>query len=138
MSEKRTVLGTEREPDAWLEVHEGSDEVLDATLIKPDGGEPGVKYIPLFSTPVSERTWIPGEPRVVCAALRRGETIVCGPRHWDQLCRGTSKDGWEQGFVDQRGNFLTREEAWKVAERNGQIIRRCGGDGERLYSENLY
>lgn len=86
----------------------------------------------------------PGEvpPRmIVCAALRRGETIICGPRHWDSICRGTSKDGWEQGFVDQRGVFLTREEAWYVALAAGQIIRRVGGDtikGGRLFSENLY
>lgn len=79
--------------------------------------------------------------RVVCAALRHGSTIICGPRHWDSICRGTSKGGWEQGFVDQRGVFLTREEAWKVAEAAGQILRRVGGDdmnGGRLYSENLY
>ena len=43
-----------------------------------------------------------------------------------------------QGFIDQRGNFLTREEAWIVAEASGQIIRRVGGDGKKLYSENLY
>ena len=78
------------------------------------------------------------ERRVVCAALRRGSVIVCGPRHWDSLCRGHSKDGWEQGFVDQRGVFMTREEAWQVAFDAGQIIRRVGGDGKRLFSENLY
>lgn len=76
--------------------------------------------------------------RVVCAALRRGGTIICGPRHWDSICRGTSKDGWDQGFVDQHGVFLTREEAWTVAFDAGQIIRRVGGDGKRLFSENLY
>lgn len=76
--------------------------------------------------------------RVVCAALRHGSVIICGPRHWDAICRGSSKDGWEQGFVDQRGEFLTREEAWTVAFCAGQILRRVGGDGERLFSENLY
>jgi hypothetical protein len=75
---------------------------------------------------------------VVCAALRRREVIICGPRHWDSICRGTSKDGWEQGFVDQKGVFLTREEAWPIAKAAGQIIRRVGGDEGRLYSENLY
>lgn len=44
----------------------------------------------------------------------------------------------EQGFIDQRGAFLTREEAHKVATGAGQIIRRCGGDDGRLFSENLY
>ena len=45
---------------------------------------------------------------------------------------------WEQGFIDQRGEFMTREEAHKVATESGQIIRRCGGDDGRLFSENLY
>jgi hypothetical protein len=44
----------------------------------------------------------------------------------------------EQGFVDQRGEYLTREEAFEVASKAGQIIRRCGGDEGRLFSENLY
>ena len=46
-----------------------------------------------------------------------------------------------QGFVDQYGEFFDRCEAWKIAEREGQILRRCGGDGAKggtLYSENLY
>lgn len=47
----------------------------------------------------------------------------------------------EEGFIDQHGNFHTRQQAWKIAEANGQIIHRCGGDtanGGTLYSENLY
>lgn len=47
----------------------------------------------------------------------------------------------EAGFVDNFGNFLTRTEAWKVAEAAGQILYRVGGDtanGGTLYSENLY
>lgn len=47
----------------------------------------------------------------------------------------------EQGFIDQWGIFLNRQEAWKVAKAAGQILYRCGGDdsdGGTLYSENLY
>jgi hypothetical protein len=47
----------------------------------------------------------------------------------------------EQGFVDNKGNFLSRKEAFVVAKNAGQLIRRCGGDdaqGGILYSENLY
>jgi hypothetical protein len=44
----------------------------------------------------------------------------------------------EQGFIDQFGKFLTREEAWVIASENGQIRRQVGGDQSRLYSENLY
>ena len=98
--------------------------------------------------------------RVVCAANRRKDgKIVCGARHCDSIMRqqiGSRLDltrsdaereesaSWitaEQGFIDQFGTFLTRTEAWKIAEANGQIIRRCGGDeynGGTLFSENLY
>jgi hypothetical protein len=44
----------------------------------------------------------------------------------------------EQGFIDQRGNFVDRKTAWNIAEANGQIIRRVGNDQPVLYSENLY
>lgn len=81
--------------------------------------------------------------RVVCSAVRHKETgqMWCGPRHHNclwQVPKDISRDKLQQGFVDQFFNFLTREEAWVIAERKGQIVRRCGGDGEKLYSENLY
>lgn len=45
----------------------------------------------------------------------------------------------EQGFIDQWGTFMTREQAWRVAEVAGQILYRVGGDyNGTLYSENLY
>ena len=86
--------------------------------------------------------------RVVCAAMRDSVYgVICSPRHWDSIARvqaALSKKEWwgaEQGFVDQTGKFLTRNEAFKVADAAGQIIRRVGGDskdGGTLYSENLY
>jgi hypothetical protein len=87
---------------------------------------------------------------VVCAANRNSDgLIVAGARHYDDVMRAqikSSTGNWrvntvEQGFIDQFGNFLTRQEAWGVAFRNNQITRRCGGDesgGGTLYSENLY
>lgn len=82
---------------------------------------------------------------VVCAAMRNKDgDIICSPRHFDEIASLQVKSEWvkwrtaEQGFVDQYGTFLTREEAWVIAEANGQIIRRVGGDGEKLFSENLY
>lgn len=97
--------------------------------------------------------------RVVCAALKilrgdKADLIITGARHFDgvmlrtirlnpvidqELEEGILKD--VQGFIDQRGVFMTRTEAWKVAQAAGQILRRCGGDdanGGTLYSENLY
>jgi hypothetical protein len=90
-----------------------------------------------------------GQRFVVYAANRYGdERMFIGIRHFCPLMRKNmaSSDikwmrdelGEQQGFVDQWGVFMTREEAWKVAEAAGQIRFRCGGDGEKLFSENLY
>ena len=46
-----------------------------------------------------------------------------------------------QGFLTSKYRFVTRTEAWRIALRQRQIVRRCGGDtinGGTLYSENLY
>lgn len=85
------------------------------------------------------------EHRIVCAANRKRFTgeIVLGIRHWDAFMHrlDTEGDPVDQGFIDNKGVFLSRTEAWKVAKAASQIIRRCGGDetdGGTLYSENLY
>ena len=90
--------------------------------------------------------------RVVCAAIRdeHGELLI-GVRHFSPDMRKTMsymqdfgqrfKREHTQGFVDQFGKFMDRQEAWKVANEAGQIYRRVGGDeskGGTLYSENLY
>ncbi len=85
------------------------------------------------------------EPRVVCAAVRlKLGIVVCGPRHFDATMRKmieqlrlTVRDS-EQGFVDQFGNFLTREEAWDIAKARDQILPNRGGILGTLYSEDLY
>ncbi len=97
-----------------------------------------------------------GSPRivkrvVVCAANRYGTHIFIGIRHWCGVMRENMQNddipnlraayGEEQGFIDQYGVFMDREEAWKVAANADQIKYRCGGDtknGGTLYSENLY
>jgi hypothetical protein len=95
--------------------------------------------------------------RIVCAANKytftmedgtTTELVICGARHYDPLMhqqiKALDKSLWEkktsevQGFVNNKFEFLTREEAWIVASAEGQIIRRCGGDGTKLFSENLY
>lgn len=102
--------------------------------------------------------------RVVCAAnwvvleyekveVHLEGFLLVGPRHWGEtmhnqyklitktLPQPVRKADEVQGFIDQHGVFLTRQEAWKVAEDAGQIIHRVGGDtlsGGTLYSENLY
>jgi hypothetical protein len=92
-------------------------------------------------------TWATGKiapRRVVCAALRLGEQIICGARHYDSLMIQqiqARKEDWrtaEQGFVDQRGEWLTREEAWIVADGEQQIIRDPDWMAGHLHSEHLY
>ncbi len=81
---------------------------------------------------------------IVCAAIRAedGQTL-CGARHFDTIMRTFVKEnrhkwiGAEQGFIDNNQQFLTREEAWVVAEKANQIIRITGQRGT-LYSEDLY
>ena len=84
-------------------------------------------------------------PLVVCAAIRKGERIICGARHFDSVMREqiNASEGiahWrgaEQGFIDQKCQFITREDAWILAEKEGQIRRNVAPEGT-LYSENLY
>lgn len=93
--------------------------------------------------------------RVVCAANRcpNSHHMILGARHWDKAMQrhyglfsfagytDSDVDFSEQGFIDQYGEFLNRQEAWKVAEAAGQIIRRGEwneSQGGTLYSENLY
>lgn len=96
---------------------------------------------------------LPAHRVIACAAIRRGDVIVCGPRHGWCLNHAPDRSAgkWECGFLDQHGNFLTRAEAWNVADMAGQIrcptgyeqdhksARKAGiGDEGLLFSENLY
>ncbi len=92
--------------------------------------------------------------RIVCAAIRAADgSLLLGIRHYSrdmhkQIHERT--DGYkfiqrfdeDQGFVDQHGVFLSREDAYVVALAAGQIVRpkacRVGLTGPRLYSEGLY
>lgn len=87
--------------------------------------------------------------RIVCAAAKLDDAIIVSPRHFDPTMHEALRvrsfkyphENWHnsiQGFVDQQGIFLTREEALVVAKAANQIVRRVGGDQFRLYSENMY
>jgi len=88
------------------------------------------------------------EPRVVCAAVKMKDgAVIVGIRHLSPDMRAVLRRIYgpdykymivDQGFVNTWGDYLTREEAWVVAEANGQIRRRVGGDDGKLFSENLY
>lgn len=92
--------------------------------------------------------------RVVCAAIRAADgDLLLGIRHYSRdmqvqiearsdgakFCRRHDHD---QGFVDQWGQFMSRAEAYQVAESTGQIAfpeaRINGLDGPKLCSECLY
>lgn len=94
---------------------------------------------------------------VVCAANRYGVTkrlagplLFLGARHFDERMREHMEHydvehlrrnyGEEQGFIDQWGVFMNREEALAVAVAAGQInVRRPKTNPEHLlFSEDLY
>ncbi len=85
--------------------------------------------------------------RIVCAAiLTTNGVVVCSARHFDECMHkqiaqmgdlGQLHEA-DQGFIDQWGNYLTREEALAVAKRQNQIRREVGGGDTKLYSEMLY
>lgn len=90
---------------------------------------------------------------IVAAAMRNKEgMVIVSPRHFDVTCHNTLNmltpeyrksfmgGREEQGFVDQWGNFYTREQALEIAKSNGQYNRydsRCTHKTQ-LFSENLY
>jgi len=89
---------------------------------------------------------------VVCAACKYGDTIICGARHYDKIMYSQlnafspeKKANMvrirhvEQGFINQFGEFLTREEALEVVKQSGQPFNEeRNGDDTKLYSEGLY
>lgn len=91
---------------------------------------------------------------VVCAAIRAADgSLLLGIRHYSADMRAQIQarhDGAkfehrhdeDQGFVDQHGVFMSREEAFRVAADGGQLNYpdRCGVglNGRKLYSEGLY
>lgn len=92
--------------------------------------------------------------RVVCAAIRAADgELLLGIRHYSRDMHEQIKarqDGAkfkhrhdeDQGFVDQHGVYMSREEAYAVARDAGQLFRpeACGRgvNGMKLYSEGLY
>jgi len=92
--------------------------------------------------------------RVVCAAIRAADgDVLLGIRHYSKDMHRQMEarhDGKkfrcrhdpDQGFVDQWGVYMTREEAYKVAEEAGELNypEHCGEglDGKKLYSEGRY
>lgn len=103
------------------------------------------------------------ERRIVCSANRYKDYIVTGARHYcpqmnaqinlvglDAL-RAYAGDDYEQGFMDQRGVFISRQDALILAIENGQMRYNTNRGrfikddpehnstyGDELFSENLW
>lgn len=88
--------------------------------------------------------------KIVCAAIQNiqyNSVVILGIRHFDKNMRSqiipfalsAENKWWNQGFIDNKGNFLDRKEAYKIAKEAGQIIEKTGGkDSQELYSEDVY
>lgn len=88
------------------------------------------------------------ERRIVAAAIRT-HGITCSmpaPARHHHVIHAMYYAGWgdesrsehEQGFLDSAGVFLTREEAYVVAEAAGQIIARGPHRVGMLFSEDVW
>lgn len=87
---------------------------------------------------------------IVCAAIRAEDgSLVLGIRHYsqdmfDQIEQRGDREKFyhrgstNQGFVDQYGIYLTRREAFVVAESANQINNYDACPDYTLYSEGLY
>lgn len=97
----------------------------------------------VFASPVPSYV-----PSIVSAAMLMDDgLIVPGVRHFSPDMRAVLHriygDGYhlrvkEQGFIDAKGIFLTREDAHVRAKALGQIKHHCGGNETTLYSESIY
>ncbi len=87
---------------------------------------------------------------IVCAANRYKDFVVTGVRHFCPTMRQQIKaiglndlrfyanGNEEQGFIDQFGVFLTREEAMVIARKGGQVTIGMEHHPTKLFSEDLY
>ena len=80
------------------------------------------------------------------------EVVLCGARHGDIFVQldqlGLKEKGYkelEQGFIDHKNNFLTREEAYEHAKMCGQICEKIIYEreqenifGKHMISEDLW
>lgn len=79
-------------------------------------------------------------------AVRHGDKVYSLPppnRHHNILHSLKPKYAgeYEEGFIDDTGKFVSRLDAMKIAENNGQLTRRPGKEfyqGPELYSEDIW
>lgn len=138
-------LGIPSYDDIWLEIFEaiGESAILENRLSEYDANETqGIREM----VGQMKTTMLPDKQRIVCAAcLADDGTIFTGIRHYSpdmvlmiQLAGYSGRVMGEQGFVDQWGNFLNRQDAFHIALRNGQYRPYPPYNIGTLYSEDLY
>ena len=81
------------------------------------------------------------------------EVVLCGARHGDIFIQiealgfepHKGYEEIEQGFIDHKNNFLTREEAFEHAKMCGQLCEKIiydrengGVGGKKMISEDLW
>lgn len=84
--------------------------------------------------------------RIVSAAIKlKDGRVYCGVRHFDELMRmhlevlpRTHLNDHEQGFVDNKYCFLSRQEAYKVALAANQVSDDKACCRGTLYSEDVW
>jgi hypothetical protein len=89
------------------------------------------------------------QTRIVSAAIRHNGFVIPSAHHFDAYMNKlievlppefhpTCVD-WQEGFVTNHGGFVTREQAWRIAFKAGQIIGvEMGYTSGILHSHNLY
>lgn len=100
-----------------------------------------------------EENGIEKPQRIIVAAANKLDgtsLILVGARHWDDIMREQYYAAfphsrkphsalWIQGFIDQFGDFINREEALAIAKASGQPLNmERNGSTKELYSEGLY
>ncbi len=84
------------------------------------------------------------EEVIVSAAIKIGDTIVTGVRHFDKIMQrqielaGLDRKGCKQGFVTNKMRFVERDEAWEIAQKNDQLWWGKDRPPGKLFSEDLY
>lgn len=76
---------------------------------------------------------------IIASAIIKDRIIYTGKRHHNIIWNNEKGffNNCEQGFITETGQFVSRKDALKIAEKCNQIIRRsCSGD--ELYSEDVW
>ena len=107
---KKPVITTPKTPpiDDGLKPPEGSTPEEKAAFIKKVKEDIAVRdtTVPLVETAIRNK--------------ETGEIERLGPKHSEKR-KSETIDTHDQGFVDEKGNFLDRKEAWNRAKSTGQV-----------------